>query len=945
MKSSPTRYIFKIKSGRLRSENWSLNITLDEALKNGELVGVSENQAIRFINEYHGIHNYQEQIDTINQEIKVVKKQRTNANHKRQLSELYEKRQQLSFIKDYLFIDIESNKDFDKCNKGFFVNGTKFVRLVATNGGIKHDIVIYVNEKMKNYMVDKIDNGRNLKKEFIPAKIESYKSLVFSASIPVPLPTTISPTGKLLTGVLVVNDCYTEFLSDAIIIEEKKDPESAPNIKKVKNHKFNPCVTDGFGLISPELSKVWSDHLGVDYLSSGFIIRNSYCKGSVFTFDFMDFAENVADSYEVVDAWGNTKHLINDQIKLILTTSQVKLWSSYTSIEDYMGNCLNNNYSFSVTKILPETLENERSLNYQFVQSLLLSDEGIDELIKPTIDEFRNVLSEDWRKTILFLKGSHLHEESFTEGDSDFTKALMIDKNMINDPFIRRKVLDMLKKRIDKSKTGVIKASGNFSILSGDPYILCESIFGMENPAGLLKKGEFYSHHWNEKGEELVACFRAPMTSHHNIRKLNLKNREDMQHWYKYMKTVTIFNAWDTTAESLNTADFDGDLVFTSNFPVLLQSINELEPLVCVQKPVKTIPITEEELIKANKQSRGDDVGRITNYITSMFSILANHEEGSRLYRLLESRIKSGQLFQQNSIDKGKGIEFNPMPKSWYNWDANQLDKKDKKQEKDDKSKRKVSVINKEKKRKIENLSIIANKQPYFFVYRYPKLLKKFKEHENHFDVKSIRKFKLRLEDLKKKKDKTEEEMAFIEDFIKYSPCSLDDSVMNKICWKIEKEFKVKKATYDVKEKPFDYNVLKTESGYSNSLYLQIKELFDEYQIKVREYYQIKKYQTEDDKEYEDQRITFKKDFEHRANVICSNFEELTNIIVELCYKKNGSFQQFAWDICGKQILDNLLLKNGNVISYPVQDANGEIEYSGERYTMLTKQIINSEEV
>lgn len=85
-----------------------------------------------------------------------------------------------------------------------------------------------------------------------------------------------------------------------------------------------------------------------------------------------------------------------------------KLWDSYASIDDYLQNSIENGYTFGVTKTCPKVLENERALNYQFVQPYCLSDDDIDELIAPTVNEIRDVLGGDWRKTVLFLLGKDL---------------------------------------------------------------------------------------------------------------------------------------------------------------------------------------------------------------------------------------------------------------------------------------------------------------------------------------------------------------------------------------------------------------------------------------------------------------------------------------------------------------------------------------------------------
>ena len=55
--------------------------------------------------------------------------------------------------------------------------------------------------------------------------------------------------------------------------------------------------------------------------------------------------------------------------------------------------------------------------------------------------------------------------------------------------------------------------------------------------------------------------FRAPMTSHNNIRLLKVVHTEQMDEFYKYMTTPTIFNSWDTCADAMN--GFDKDLILS----------------------------------------------------------------------------------------------------------------------------------------------------------------------------------------------------------------------------------------------------------------------------------------------------------------------------------------------------------------------------------------------
>ena len=119
---------------------------------------------------------------------------------------------------------------------------------------------------------------------------------------------------------------------------------------------------------------------------------------------------------------------------------------------------------------------------------------------------------------------------------------------------MEKKVANMIKRKINDSKKGVIQVNGNYSIISGDLYGLCQGMFGLPI-TGILNKNEFYSNTWNEKGVNKIVAYRSPMTSHNNIKIMNLVKNEKTEKWFRYMKTCTVFNAWDTTTDKMNGAD------------------------------------------------------------------------------------------------------------------------------------------------------------------------------------------------------------------------------------------------------------------------------------------------------------------------------------------------------------------------------------------------------
>lgn len=597
---------------------------------------MADSNTLRFIDDINHLYDADEKATDIQRKIRMLQKQETTRVNRKEIRRLYSELDEVQFKPDYMCLIVDKIEHYDKaCKDGFYINGIHYERLLGTNGGVKNSTIVFVSSRVAPELKRRLENGRDLSKPLVPAKFESYKALSCSGSTPVSLP----------HGICVVPDCVTHFKSNVIYIDDEGVDE--PKMEYRENEDVELIDSDGYGLMLPSLAERWSQELGLDYIMSGANTRFSWEKGMVFCFDFLEFADKVAGTRIIKDAWGNEVDLSN--IELILTTSQLKLWDSYKSFDDYLDNCLKNGYTFGIPKVCPKELENERYLNYQFIQSFKLTDEQIEELIQPTIKEIKDILGLDYKKSILFLKGMFLNEDNLWKVENDFAKALMVDPEMINDPFVRNRIYQMIRKRIKDAKIGVIKVAGNYSIISGDPYSLCQSMFGLE-VTGLLKAGELYNKYWIDKGAEYVTCFRAPMTAANNVVKLRVANTKDMQHWYKYMTTCTILNSWDTTTHATNGADKDGDMYLLTNNKVLVENTLNLPAIMCVQRKAAKKVIEESDLILANKNSFGDEIGKTTNRATTMFDMQAQFSPDSDEYKVLDYRIKCSQLYQQNAI-------------------------------------------------------------------------------------------------------------------------------------------------------------------------------------------------------------------------------------------------------------------------------------------------------
>ena len=899
------KYILKINSSRLRRERWNLTLPIDEARRNEEIISLADSQVLRWIDELNGIEGADQKAKEIKSQIKALRKEPVNTQNKRKMRQLYSDLDSLQYKPDYMCLIIDKEKDYRRAVKGFKINGIKYKRLLGTTGGIKNSTIVFVSERLWGEIRRRIDNGRDVTKELVTAKLGAYMALTCSASTPVSFP----------NGLLVVNDAETQFKSDIIYLANREDGE--PIMERYNDYDITLDATDGFGIMLPSLAARWSSELGLDYVASGMCTRFSFEKGMVFTFDFLDFADKVAGgNYMVKDAWGNDVDIRN--VELVLTTSMVKLWDSYKSCDDYIRLSLENKYTFGITKACPRELENVRNLNYQFIQSYDLSPEDIDELITPTIEEIYDVLNGDWRRASVFLKGVGLCDKNISKIEDDYAKAIMIDQRVFEDPYVQNNIYQLIKNRINKAKVGVVKVHGNYSIVSGDPYLLCQSVFGLDK-TGLLKSGEIYNKYWADDGAEKVACFRAPMTTHENIRVMSPCRSDEARYWYQYMKTCTIINAWDTTMPALNGLDFDGDLTMITDNPVLVNKYKPLPAIICEQKKAVKKVSNEEDFITSDINSFGNDIGSITNRATSMFEVRSGFKAGSKEYEELSYRIRCGQLLQQDAIDKAKGIISKPMPKEWYDRHS-------------------VNKIEDDDKRNFYR-SIVADKKPYFMRYIYPTLMSQYNTYIKNTDKNCLREFGMTVSELKSMRydELTERQVEFLNYYNRSMPVGTNDCVMNQICRKFEMMFDGfnKKSSY---KSDFDYSIMKSDAEYTAKQYRTIKSIYETYTKRLSNFKSFAEYERVDDGDSALGLERIKEEFIEECDKICPDQSVLCNIILDICYSKNIT-KRFAWSICGSEIIKNLLSKNGNKISYPVMCDDGEFEYGGNSFTIETKEI------
>src|SRR5690606_3540132 len=127
---------------------------------------------------------------------------------------------------------------------------------------------------------------------------------------------------------------------------------------QIKRQEMNIPIehTDGAGMILPSVSK------------KAFMVRLPWIKGLLIPFSFDKFAQE-NNSYKVKDIYGKEWDIVKDNIEVIFTKSQFKMWKYYSSWEEYKSNFKKFNCQAGKCNEEEDNIGNAK-LNYQMLQTL-----------------------------------------------------------------------------------------------------------------------------------------------------------------------------------------------------------------------------------------------------------------------------------------------------------------------------------------------------------------------------------------------------------------------------------------------------------------------------------------------------------------------------------------------------------------------------------------------
>lgn len=933
MKKLQQFYIMKFSSTRLDKFDYRLKRILGnsgthvrEIRSNGELIALGDNQALRTIREirYERNPNYlrydPDRLTTLYERRKELKRQKFTDEVKRSISIVNAQIDQMLFVPEYASVVIDEIRHYKKIiEDGLYINNFKYVRLMCSAGQARVNTVILVREDFEQELKKRLKCGAKDVK-ITKNKYNAYFALSSSSTYLIPKP-----------KVLLVNDCEIEmdkrvdWVSKIPLEEKSRFSNNEKVSEEVKRLEFN--LFDGCGAVSVEFARKIATNLELDYLPSAFCIRCAYIKGMVFVMDFKEYAKEIGKTHQK-DLYGNEQCI--EDVDMILTKSQFKLSNAYSSMDEYDRLCEENGILWGVTRVTPKKDDLYFRSNYQFCQAIdIRKDEDIAELCQPTIDWLKGVSGENADYSLLFLLGRFLDKPGVDYnkilkliGDN-VAKSLIINRDMIQDEYIRSSLIMSINKKIRDTYLGKLLLDGNFSVMIPDMYAFMQHAFGQE-VTGALQEFEHYSNFWNKRGRTDVVAMRSPLTWRSEVNKLNLKNNELTEKWFKYLTSGIVYNVWGCDCIIHADSDFDGDIVATTDNPVFLRCRYDNLPIAYTKSIVDKEFIQEDELYTADIQSFNSTIGQITNISTSFYELLSKFEDDPDSQKEKEEileRLKLIRKAQGDSIDKAKGIKIEPMPRHWT--------KRSRRNDDDDEE-----VVD-------FNNRIAADRKPYFFRYLYPQENMKYVEYiqkENDYcETKFFRSLNELLE-LPEEELSVKERDYLYNRYYRFIPLIDYNGRMNKLCHYMENNLETIRKNRHSHTPP---DILRLMYSGKNCDYptedVQLMDKFYKEFKKAKEIFRISR-----NSGFEDSTSAvhiFSDTIRELRDKIIENIGESIeyqcDLAIYVSYELyTGRTKDFCWELYGNQIVRNLQHNSPNPPLLPVPDDNGDLAYLGKRYSL-----------
>lgn len=490
---------------------------------------------------------------------------------------------------------------------GFTYNGEEYIYLTSSAGQIRTKKAVFIkksfyekNEKtiMCGLTLQEINEkgGNNPNKHF------AYMALANSA--------TDEWTDFDIDRCIVVDDFETAVFGTYDLIDD-----TTYTVQRKQGDVPIPHM-DGAGAILPTLSEY------------NFMIRLPWIKGLLGVFDYVALILEKGWTPIVKDIYGQEHDVIKENIQIIFTKSQFKLWKYYDSWDHYKEcfkkyNCKAGicNHESSIENMHVPNV----TINYQMLQTLTdITDAEFHQLIERTNIKITDLCSSvrNLQQAFQVTPGNHRM--------SHLQQAIQIYPDVINDDYMKATLRDIKNSMVKNARAGKLSIKGKYTFLLPDFYAFCEWLFGgISHPQGLLNDQEVYCRLFTDSSE--LDCLRSPhLYKEHAVRKnmaytgsgYNKEREEEISKWFQ---TDGVYTSTHDMISKVLQFDVDGDkslVIADQNFiQIAKRNMEGIVPLYYNMRKSEPVQLTKESMYHGLINAFvGGNIGMYSNDISKIWN-------------------------------------------------------------------------------------------------------------------------------------------------------------------------------------------------------------------------------------------------------------------------------------------------------------------------------------
>lgn len=543
---------------------------------------------------------------------------------------------------------------------GFTLNGVPFVLSERSASMTRQGILSFVDAAIASKLEEIVSLGIT-PKETVLSKYYAYRGLLLSSCHCLenwqPKIVLLPDTYRTIPNqhIKYVCDSTTEFIDQQGKRRKWTQKDIAETTTDVKINLF-----DGCGVHHPAITCQVQQLLGSHTRPTSILWRAPFIKGMTHEVDYTSFFRERGIS-EITDFWGN--HHSVEEPMILLTESMFKasfFLSSAEQWQDYWKRFRKYRHCLGVARwnLSAEEEPVYTRANYQILQDLDLPFERFALLAKESVEWASRIAEGDPLSTFCFLGITADRQKPL----DSYGKAVLKDPRMLQEPGVRAHLLSLASKYIDEMKCGKLWIKSCFRLFVPDLILFLEQAGGLE-PHGCLRQGECYtrSHGAPQEGTLLIERNPHICRSEHTL--MNAVNPAQAERYCSQLNNVCMVNRWDLTAQRLNGADFDGDLVLVVDNEIMRSGVDpsaaivlDVEDKVTAKREQNT-PEQRAEMILRTMKSM---IGEISNCATCYHNKVPKSPEQKHRY---ERYIDLLSVINGKSIDFAKTGVFYPIPR------------------------------------------------------------------------------------------------------------------------------------------------------------------------------------------------------------------------------------------------------------------------------------------